>query len=64
MRKISAHAAALESDLGSGPGGARVLIAEAHIGLNEIADLLHARQPVGVLPNSDQASFINRSVSQ
>src|SRR6516164_4950838 len=42
MRKISAHAAALESDLGSGPGGARVLIAEAHIGLNEIADRLHA----------------------
>src|SRR6516225_7087446 len=32
MRKVSAHAAALESDLGSGPGGARVLIAEAHIG--------------------------------
>jgi len=43
MGKVPAHAAALESDLSRGPGGARVLIAEEYMGVNEIPDCLHAR---------------------
>ena len=64
MREIAAHAAALDRDLGRGPGGARVRVTEAHVRLDEVQIACTRGQPVGVLPNRDQASFISRSVSQ
>src|SRR4029453_10845214 len=43
IREIAGHAAALDRDLGRGLGGAGVLIAEAQVGMHEVADRLHAR---------------------
>jgi MFS family permease len=40
--KVAAHAVALDHDVGGGPGGAGVLVAEADVRMNEIADRLHA----------------------
>jgi hypothetical protein len=41
--KVAAYAAALDHDVGGGPGGAGMLVAEADMGMDEIADRLHAR---------------------
>jgi len=41
--KVAAHAATLDHDVGGGPGRAGVLVAEGDMGMNEIADRLHAR---------------------
>ena len=43
MGEVAADAAAFDDDVGRGLGGARVLIAEAHMGMDEIADRLHPR---------------------
>ncbi len=43
MGKVAAYAATLEQDLGGGPGGTSVLVAEVDVGMNEIADRLHTR---------------------
>src|SRR5262249_17764630 len=43
VRKVAADAAPLDHHLGRGLGGARVLIAETHVRMDEVADRLHAR---------------------
>ena len=43
MGKVAAHPATFDQDVGGRPGRAGVLVAEADVGMDEIADRLHAR---------------------
>src|SRR5262249_35722310 len=43
MGKVAAYPAALDHDVGRRPGSAGVLVAKVNVGMNEIADRLHAR---------------------